>query len=99
MYARVVIVQLTPGRTDQAITIFNESVLPAARTQQGFRGAYLLTDHHTGKFISVSLWETETDLNASEASGYYQEQVAKFAGVGVFAGAPVRETYQVSAQP
>lgn len=98
MHARVVIVQLTPGRTDQAISIFQESVLPAARAQRGFGGAYLLTDRRTGKFMSLSFWETEADLNASETNGYYQEQIAKFAGVGVFAGAPVRETYEVSVQ-
>ena len=98
MHARMVIVQLTPGRSDQAITIFKGSVLPAAQAQRGFKGAFLLTDHRTGKFVSLSLWETEADLNASEESGYYQEQIAKFAGVGVFAGAPVRETYEVSVQ-
>jgi len=98
MHARMVIVQLTPGRADQAITLFKGSVLPAAQAQRGFKGAFLLTDRRTGKFVSLSLWETEADLNASEESGYYQEQIAKFAGVGVFAGAPVRETYEVSVQ-
>ena len=96
MYARIVMVQLTPGRTNQAISIFRESVLPATQAQQGFRGAYLLTDHDTAKVVSLTTWETEADLIASEENGYYQEQIAKFAGVGVFAGAPVRETYEVS---
>src|SRR5689334_17577043 len=99
MYTRVVIVQLSPGRTDQAITIFQDFVLPAARNQPGFKGAYLLTDRRTGKFLSFTLWESEADLSASETNGYYQEQIAKFAGVGVFAGAPVRESYEASVHP
>ena len=54
----------------------------------------LLTDRSTGKGVTVGLWETEADLKANEASGYLQEQTAKFAGV--FAAPPVREEYEVS---
>lgn len=98
MHARVVTVQLQPGTTDRAIAIFEESVVPAATEQQGFNGTLLLTDRATGKAVSITMWETEADLTASEASGYYQAQIVKFAGVGIFAGPPVRETYEVSVQ-
>jgi hypothetical protein len=83
---------------DRMSAIFQETVVPAAQEQPGFRGGLLLTDGDTGKAIAISLWETENDLAASETNGYYQAQMAKLAGVGFFAGPPDRQTYQVSVQ-
>ena len=96
MYARVVTVQSQPGKTEETIRIYRDSVMPVAREQQGFKGAFLLTDPNTGKGVSITLWETEADMRAGETSGYYQEQIAKFAQV--FAGPPTREGYEVSVQ-
>lgn len=96
MHARVVTVQIQPDKTDEAISIYRDSVVPAGKQQKGFKGALLLADPNTGKAISVTLWETEADMKAGETSGYYQEQIAKFAGV--FARPPVREHYDVSVQ-
>jgi len=96
MHARVVTVQIQSGKIDEAVSIYRDSVVPAAKQQKGFKGAFLLTDPTTSKGLSVTLWETQADLTAGEASGYYQEQVAKFGGV--FAMPPVREHYEVSVQ-
>ena len=74
--------------------IYRDSVAPAAKAQKGFRHAILLADPGTGKYISISLWESEADMVAGEASGYLQEQVAK---VGPsLAGPPAREASDVS---
>ncbi|MFZ5509574.1 MAG: antibiotic biosynthesis monooxygenase family protein [Pseudomonadota bacterium] len=94
MHARVVAVQALPGKTEEAIRIYRDSIMPAAKEQKGFKGAYLLTDPGTGKGISVTLWESEADLKASETSGYYQQQIAKLAPV--LAGPPTREVFEVS---
>ena len=56
----------------------------------------MLTDHSTGKGLSITLWETEADMNAGEASGYFQAQLAKFANF--FSQQPVREHYEVGLQ-
>ena len=96
MHARVSTVQIQPGKTDEAINIYRDSVVPAAKQQKGSKGMLLLTDASTGKGISIALWETEADMKAGEASGYYQEQIAKFASV--FAAPPVMEHYEVSVQ-
>ncbi len=98
MHARVTTIQLQPGMTDRLEAIFNESVLPAARTQHGFKGGLLLAEPGTGKAVLVSLWESEADLRAGESSGYYVEQISKLAGVGLFAGPPARETFEVMVQ-
>jgi heme-degrading monooxygenase HmoA len=96
MHARVTITQLQPGKSDEAIHIFRDSVVPVAQELKGFKGALLLTDPATGRGMSITLWETETDLTAGETSGVYGEQVAKFAGI--IAAPPVREAYEVSVQ-
>lgn len=96
MHARVVTVQIQPGKTAEAVGIYNDSVIPAAKSQPGFKSATLLTDPNTGNGISLVLWDTEADMLASESSGYFREQLAKFGGV--FADPPVTEHYEVSAQ-
>jgi quinol monooxygenase YgiN len=96
MYARIVTVQVQPEKREEAISIFQNSIIPAAKQQKGFISLMLLTDRSTGKGISIGVWETEADLKANEASGYLQEQFAKLAGVAV--APPVRDEYEVSAQ-
>ncbi len=96
MFARVTNVQTKVDKLDETIKIFEESVLPAAKSQKGYRGAYLLTDRKTGKGVSISLWDSEEDAVANEESGYYQEQVSKFKDF--FIAPPVREGYEVSLQ-
>lgn len=66
MFARVSTYQGPPDRIGEAIRIGREQVMPAAAKLAGYRGAYLLVDRKSGKSISVTLWESETDLRASE---------------------------------
>ena len=96
MHAQVVRIQVQPGKADEAIAIFKDVVIPAARQQKGFKDAYLLIDRSTNKGIGFSLWENEADVAALATSGFYQEQVAKFGAV--FAGPPEREVYEVAVQ-
>ena len=95
MHAGVNYVQVQPGKMDEAVSIWQNSVLPASRLQKGFKGALMLTDHSTSKVIMIGLWETEADVPATnETASFYQEQVAKLAGV--IAGPPVRDVYEIN---
>ena len=96
MFARLTIVQMKSDKIDETRKIYEESVIPAAKSQKGYRGAYLLTDRKTGKGISMTLWDSEEEAVANEQSGYYQEQVSKFKEF--FTAPPVREGYEVSIQ-
>ena len=96
MFARLVLVQVSIENVNKAIKIYKESVIPAAKSQKGFRGAYLLTDRKIGKGIGMTLWESEQDATANEQSGYYQEQLNKFKDIST--APPVREGYEVSVQ-
>jgi heme-degrading monooxygenase HmoA len=91
VHARVADLRVRTGDTKEMIRIYRNSVMPAARRQPGFRGALLLTDPETGIGISVTMWETEEDR---EASSYYKEQIAEFADL--LTETPVRKHYEVS---
>ena len=95
MHARVATVQVQPGKTQEAIDIYKNSVVPAAKSQKGFQGAYLMTDASSGKAISITVWDSEADMMAGESSsGYYQEQIGKFGSL--FAEPPTLDHYEVS---
>jgi heme-degrading monooxygenase HmoA len=94
VHARVVNLRVRPVDTEEMVRIYRGSVMPSARRQLGFGGAMLLTDPETGIGISVTMWETEEDREAGEASGFYKEQIAKFADFLV--ETPVRKHYEVS---
>lgn len=88
--------EMLPIDIGEAARIYQERVLPAAREQQGFRGALLLTDADTGEGLSVSLWSTEDDMHASEASGFYHRKLNELDAL--FISTPVRKHYEVRAQ-
>ncbi len=97
MHAGVNYVQIQPGKIDEAVSIWQNSVLPATSLQKGAKGSLILIDRSTGKAIFIGLWETEADIPATdESSGYYQQQVAKFADI--FAGPPVRDVCEIKMQ-
>ncbi|RLC29039.1 hypothetical protein DRH13_06285 [Candidatus Woesebacteria bacterium] len=96
MFARLTIAQGMINKLDESIKIYEDSIIPAAKSQKGFQGAYLLTDRNIGKFISCTLWDSEDDAFANEQSGYYQEQIDKLKDF--LTAPPVREGYEVSVQ-
>lgn len=91
-FARLTITQSNIESFNEMVKLFSESLVPAAKSQNGYLGILLLTNRTTGKAISIALWESEE--NAIAKSGYYQEQVAKFKDY--FTAPPVREGYEVS---
>ena len=96
MFARLTMVQVKPENIDETTKLYGESVVPAAKSQKGYKGAYMLVDRSTGKGVSISLWESEEDAIANEQSGYYQEQIGKFKDF--LTAPPVQEGYEVAIQ-
>ena len=90
MYARLITFHTQPGTIDKALRIVQDA-LPITKQQRGFKGGLALADYNTGKLIGLTLWETEADMLASEANGYYQNQVGKIRSF--LADQPVREAY------
>jgi len=80
-YSRVVMGKIEPSRHEEAFAIFTDNIIPAAREQEGFRGANLFSNPKTGKFISTTIWKTEEDMNASDKGKYLKGQLEKVAGL------------------
>jgi heme-degrading monooxygenase HmoA len=84
---------------ETAIQLVEESILPAAKQQPGFKGFLALADRRGGKLILLTLWETEEALRDGEASGYYSEQIAKFAHLSQLSiTPPYRDVYELVLQ-
>ncbi len=94
VFARLTIVKMNKDMIDEAIKLYADSVVPAAKSQKGYVGVHFLVDRETGKGVAIAAWETEADAIANEESGYYKEQVAKFKDI--FTAPPVREGYEVA---
>jgi heme-degrading monooxygenase HmoA len=85
--------KVDPNKHDEAFALFTDDIIPAAREQEGFRGANIFTNPRTGKFISTTIWKTEEDMISSDKSGYLKRQLDKVANL--FTEPPVIEHYNV----
>jgi len=70
MYARLSTYQGSPDSEDaqveEGLRYAREEVLPRARQMDGFRGVISLLDRQSGKSLSLTLWESEEAMRASE---------------------------------
>ena len=94
MHARVTITEGKLDKVEESLSIIQDSIVPVAKQQKGFKGLATLVDRSTGKGITISLWETGADMQAGEASGYLKEQYAK--AMPTLAGPPTTEHYEVA---
>jgi heme-degrading monooxygenase HmoA len=65
MFARVSRYQIPPGRLGEVFSAFREPV-EQLREMEGNRGGYLLIDRENSTALTLSLWENEAALQASE---------------------------------
>jgi hypothetical protein len=96
MHTRVVSMEMLPINVGGAVRLYQGRVVPAAREQERFMGALMLTDPDTGEGLSISLSDSEEDMQASEASGFYHMKLTELDAL--FISTPVRKHYEVSAQ-
>jgi heme-degrading monooxygenase HmoA len=97
MYARVGTANVVPGKIDEAVSIWRDSVMPVMSQLSGYQGGRILVDRTNNKVVSMSWW---TSAEALEASGpnspELQAQLAKFAQV--FTGPPDLSHYELGAE-
>ncbi len=93
MFVRVTTMTFRLETYEEGVRLFEESVVPAARAQRGFRGAYLLGDRAAGRAVALTFWDDEAAAVANEENRYYQEQLVKF--LPNFTAPPVREGYEL----
>ncbi|HEU4563922.1 MAG TPA: antibiotic biosynthesis monooxygenase [Gemmatimonadaceae bacterium] len=96
MHARTVMFHVTPGKAEDGIRVYQDSVLPAAAKQPGFRGGMMLVNRAENTALSITLWDSEADLVRSESSGYYGQQIQKIEPL--LSAPPERTVYEVGPQ-
>ncbi len=96
MFARFTVIHTAIDKKNTAAKLFEESVIPAFKSQKGFNAAYFLSEHDTKKSICISIWDSKEDAVCNEESHVYQEQLVKF--MDLFTDPPYREGYEVIVQ-
>jgi heme-degrading monooxygenase HmoA len=82
VFVRVTTVEADPAKTDEGIAFYEEMIVPVIRKQPGARTAILFVNRKTGRTLSASGWDTQKDLEKSEAAvtGLRDEAIKKFGG-------------------
>ena len=91
-YAYVAIGDLKPGKFAALQQLYEAAI---GTYQEGFKGAYLLREPGTERGISVVLWESMADLEASESPGY-QALLQKM--MPLFAEGPTATVYELAGE-
>jgi heme-degrading monooxygenase HmoA len=93
MYARVTNILFPPAMKAE-VTSIAQGLAPILKQQRGFKGLQVLTDPSEGESIIVSLWETEADAEASEATSSYIGQMSMLSSL--LCGPLAPKTYEAS---
>lgn len=82
VWSRITTVQGDPAQLDRSIANFKEKIVPAIQKQHGARTALFFVNRQSGKTFAGSVWDTEQDLQKSEAaiSQLRTEAVKNFGG-------------------
>ncbi len=76
--------------------VWDGSVVPAMKSQKGLVTLFLLVSEQRDEGISFGLWESKDDAEAIQKSGFYKEQIKKFAA---FIAPPTeRKFYDVNSE-
>ena len=92
MFARVTRLSVSPGHLPEGDQAIEEHLVPALRMQPRYDGGLLLADPESGKMVSVTLWEDEQKMHATDEAAHW----FRIFGAEAFEGSVKDvETYQV----
>ena len=94
MYARVIFGKILTQNENVVTSFYRNEVVPTTRQQPGFKGIIQMVNPATGETLSISLWETEADMKATENTDYDKQQFAKLTSFD--ATRPRRAAYKVN---
>ncbi|MGW1887042.1 hypothetical protein [Streptomyces sp. NPDC001970] len=81
MFARLSTYQGSPVPAEGDLSATSEAVVKQIQDVPGFVGVYYLVDRSTGKAVSMTLWEDEPSMEASEErAGQIREETARREG-------------------
>src|SRR3989442_9744642 len=67
-WVRVTTIDGDPARVNEAVSDYKTKAVPTVKKQPGARAAILLVDRKAGRSFSGTIWDTEKDLQNSEAA-------------------------------
>ncbi|MDD5703472.1 MAG: hypothetical protein PHU23_15665 [Dehalococcoidales bacterium] len=93
MYARVSTFMGKPENIGQAIKPLKDAFITK---EKGWKGGYALVNRQTGKMLTLTLWETKEDMEATvQVGNQIRGQAASLAG----AAPPIVEVHEVALTP
>ena len=95
MYANVTSGEVLPGKIDEFIKIYYESVKPIVEKIAGLENLYVLTDESNSKGLIIAVYGNKEDAENANADGHVQAAVGKLASTLVLESI-ARGTYEVS---
>lgn len=95
MHARVTRLEAPADSFEDGIAVTNDRVIPAVKGIEGFVGAYFLGDRESGKLMSITLWDSEEHMRASEEAA---DQIRGDAAGATQSTIETVERYEVVAQ-
>jgi heme-degrading monooxygenase HmoA len=96
MFARVATVQTSPDKVEAAVNQIREQ-RGEIQKLKGYKEGQVLFDRKSGKYVTVSFWESEADARAFETAGAQLRQKVAAAG-GVSLESVTVEYYEVAPQ-
>ena len=94
MFARVTQYYVSPEHLQQGRRAVEDHVVPALRMQAGYGGGLLLGNPESGKMLTVSLWETEQAMNATDEAAYWFRAFGAEEAGGTVADVETYEVYR-----
>ena len=71
MYARVSEYAVPPEAQNEALRAAEEHIGPSIRMQSGYLGDWLFGDRENGRMLTVTLWETEEAMHATDEHAHW----------------------------
>lgn len=93
MKAGLVTFQITPSKSYEAVTLWQELVSEMQKIR-GFKGSYLLSNHSSGKCVGLGFWETQEDSEAFGSSKIYRDFTLRLQDL--LSQPPIREQFDIS---
>jgi hypothetical protein len=94
MFARVTQFAVNPERLQQGSRAVEDHVIPALRMQAGYNGGLLLGNPENGTVLTVSLWEDEEAMHATDEASYWFRTFGAEAAGGTVADVDTYEVYR-----
>lgn len=66
MFARMAMNTVRSEKLDEGKRVWESEIIPAMKSQKGFKNVYVLGNDKEKKIVTISFWETEADADAWE---------------------------------